>query len=292
MTLGIHHLAVNAWHPASLAQLYATGAGFRPVDASGCWMAAPNAFLAVRPAQEPVSDRQRARRVCDPGITHFCVQSGDGQALWRAMDAAGLAFNAAPVALGTGAIYAYGRDSECNVIETEGVGDADPAAAAWIAHVALCTADLDRLTAFYERLVGRQAHHRGTYKNPLFEKITGLPDVEVRAAWIMTETMILEIWQYLNPPTIAGPPPAPGAPGYRHIGFSAADLGRESARLAASGIALASTPIEDLPAGMGIDPDGNRFAVLAEPAAGHRLSLATLSDPAAVIRRHRHLLDD
>ncbi len=290
MTLAIHHLAVNASHADQLAQLYRTGADFRPVPGQEQWIAGPNAFLSIRPGAGAVTKAQRARRVCDPGITHFCIQSGDGEQLWQRMSVAGLEFNAKPVALGTGAIYAYGRDAECNVIETEGVGDADPTTPPWIAHAALCTADLERLTEFYERLVGRPAHHRGTYSNPLFEQITGLADVEVSAAWIMADNLILELWHYHNPPTLPAAPLNSDEPGYRHIGFVTDDLAAERERLAAAGIALSPSLFYDLEAAGGSDPDGNRFVILQAPAAGHPFSLSRLADPDAVTRRHRHLL--
>jgi catechol 2,3-dioxygenase-like lactoylglutathione lyase family enzyme len=290
MTLAIHHLAVNAHDASHLARLYGEGAGFRPVEGRDRWIAAPNAFLGLQRGAGAITDAQRGRRVCDPGITHFCIQSGDGEGLWRRMSKAGLAFNSRPVALGTGAIYAYGRDAECNVIETEGVGDAETSVPPWIAHVALCTPDLERLTDFYGKLIGRPAHHRGTYSNPLFEQITGLPDVEVSAAWIMTDNMILELWRYHNPPTLPAPPLDDGAPGYRHIGFVAENLTSECDRLEAAGVTLTEAEFDGLQAAEGVDPEGNRFLILAEPGPDHPLSLSRLADPEAVTRRHRHLL--
>jgi catechol 2,3-dioxygenase-like lactoylglutathione lyase family enzyme len=152
MTLSVHHIALNAAEPQRLAQLYRTAADFQLVEESGGvrWVAAPNLFIALHPAARPIGPAETGRRVCDPGITHFCVQSGDGQRLWDAWSQAGLDFNGPPVALGTGATYAYGRDPECNVIEAEGIA-ADPDAPAWIAHVALATASLDGMTDFYAR---------------------------------------------------------------------------------------------------------------------------------------------
>ena len=292
MTLAVHHIAQTVHDGARLAALYAKGAGFAvlAVDDEAQWIAAPNAFIALHATSQAVGPRQASRRVCDPGITHLCIQSGDGEALWRQLDDAGLAFNAAPVALGTGAIYAYGRDPEFNVIEVEGVGDAPAGAPSWVAHVALATPDLDRLADFYARLIGRSVHHRGTFKNRLFEDITGLKEVEVSARWMMADNMIFEIWRYLNPPTLAAPPKRDDEPGYRHIGFAAADLDAERRRLAEAGVAVEDGPlIADLPTIGGVDPDGNRFVILETPPV-HALALGGLSNPGIVADRNRHLL--
>jgi catechol 2,3-dioxygenase-like lactoylglutathione lyase family enzyme len=292
MTLSVHHIALNAAEPQRLAQLYRTAADFQLVEESEGvrWVAAPNLFIALHPAARPIGPAETGRRVCDPGITHFCVQSGDGQRLWDAWSQAGLDFNGPPVALGTGATYAYGRDPECNVIEAEGIV-ADPDAPAWIAHVALATASLETMTDFYARLIGRGAHHRGTYANALFERITGLADVEVSAAWIMADNLIVELWQYHNPPTLAAEPLDESAPGYRHLGFACTDLIAEIHRLQACGITLDEPrQIAGLRSAQGRDPDGNLFVVTQMPAASHALALSSLSAPHIITDRNRHLL--
>lgn len=289
MTLAVHHIALAARDPAAITTILTGGAGFREI-APG-WIAAPNGFVAIEAASRQVDEATRDRRVCDPGITHFCVQSNDGLALWTRLDAAGLDFNAAPVALGTGAIYAYGRDAEHNVIEAEGIADGDAAAAPWIAHVALATADLERLADFYARLIGRAPHSGGTFRNKLFENITGLADVEIAAKWIMADNMIFEMWRYLNPPTLAARAPEAGAPGYSRIGFVCENLDAEAERLAAAAIANGpAPPIDGLRARAGADPDGNRFVILEAPPSDHRLSLAALDDPDIVTNRNRALL--
>ncbi|MDQ3079061.1 MAG: VOC family protein [Pseudomonadota bacterium] len=292
MSLSVHHIALNAADPRGLAQLYQAAADFQQVEerANVRWVAAPNLFIALHPATRPIGPAETERRVCDPGITHFCVQSGAGQRLWDRWSNAGLDFNGPPVALGTGATYAYGRDPECNVIEAEGIA-ADPDTPAWIAHVALATPSLDSMTDFYARLIGRAPHHRGTYANPLFERITGLADVEVSAAWIMADNLIVELWQYHNPPTLAADPLADGAPGYRHLGFACTDLVAEVRRLQASGIALDEPrEVSGLRSAQGRDPDGNLFVVTQIAAPSHALALSSLSAPHIITDRNRQLL--
>ena len=90
MTLAIHHVALNAVDRDAAARLYIEGAGFRAVDHAGdSWLAGPNGYLLVAPTAGPIGARERDRRVCDAGITHICVQSGAGRALWDRLAAAG-----------------------------------------------------------------------------------------------------------------------------------------------------------------------------------------------------------
>jgi hypothetical protein len=125
----------------------------------------------------------------------------------------------------------------------------------------------------------------------LFERITGLADVEVSAAWIMADNLIVELWQYRNPPTLAAEPLRDGAPGYRHLGFACTDLHSEIRRLQACGIQLDEPrEVRGLRSAQGRDPDGNLFVVTQMPAASHALALSSLSAPHIITDRNRHLL--
>jgi catechol 2,3-dioxygenase-like lactoylglutathione lyase family enzyme len=292
VTLSIHHIAINAHDPAGMATLYGNAMGLASVFCEGGtgWLAGPNGFVAIIGTDHPVGAVERQRRVCDPGITHFCIQMADGNALWSRMDAAGIEFNAPPAALGTGVIYAYGTDAENNVIEVEGVPDADPMAPPWIGHVALASPDLPRLADFYARLIGRAPHDRGRYANALFETVTGLKDVDVSATWIMADNLTFEMWQYHHPPTLQQAARSASAPGYAHVGFGCADLAAERARITAAGIALAKTIVAGFAAIAGTDPDGNRFVIFEVPAAPHPLAYASLAAPDFVTDRTRDLL--
>ena len=302
MTLAVHHLAVSVADPSRVAPIY-RAAGFSEVRDTGVggqgageqgageqWFAAPNAFIQVVAASRPPGPAERARRVCDQGITHFCVQSGDAGAIWQALADAGTAFIGPPVRLGTGILYVYGNDGEGNTLELEGVSDA-PGAAPWIGHIAWASADLDRLADFYARLVGRGVHNTGRFANAVFEQVTGLPGVDVSAQWLMADNMGVEMWRYHNPPTLPAAAPQPGAPGYAWVGFSSGDLTADLARIAAAGIVLEpGGEVAGQAAWGGADPDGNAVRVFAEPPAGHPLARAGLSAPDFVSERMRDVL--
>jgi hypothetical protein len=107
----------------------------------------------------------------------------------------------------------------------------------------------------------------------------------------MADNLIVELWQYHNPPTLAAEPLADGAPGYRHLGFACTDLDAELRRLRASGIKLDDPQeIAGLRTAHGCDPDGNLFVVTQIPAASHALALSSLSAPHIITDRNRHLL--
>ena len=292
MTLSVHHIALNAHDPAAMAALYSQSMGLIAVhaDTTTRWLAGPNGFVALIATDRPVGEVERQRRVCDAGITHFCIQKAEGNTLWSQMADAGIAFNAPPVGLGTGIVYAYGTDGEHNVIEIEGVPDADPRDPPWIGHVALASPDLPRLAGFYAQLIGRAPHNSGRFANALFENVTGLKDVDVSATWIMADNLTFEMWQYHNPATLPQCTREADAPGYAHIGFGCMNLDAERARIAASGIPLHDTTIADHPALAGHDPDGNRFVVLEIPPSPHPLAYASLSAPDFVADRNRGLL--
>ena len=286
MTLSIHHIAINSAQPEALAALYAKGAGFSTVKEADHvkWIAAPNGFVALHTIAS-IGQRDR-HEVYDPGIGHFCIQSGGAEQAWDRLSESGITFNARPAPLGTGVLYAYGRDDEDNLIELEGVSDEDPVTSPWIAHIALVSEDLDRLADFYARLIGRPVHREGSFAHPSFKQITGFDDVKVSAKWIMADNMVFEMWRYHNPPTRGIRTADDDRPGYRHVGFVCDDLLTERERLQSAGIEMTSVADRSgLTCLSGTDPDGNRFTLHQAPAGDHPLALAGLQDPNIVMRR-------
>jgi catechol 2,3-dioxygenase-like lactoylglutathione lyase family enzyme len=58
-----------------------------------------------------------ARPVCDVGITHFCIEVVDVDAVYSNLAAAGVVFHGPPVDFAGEAKAAYARDPDGNVIE-------------------------------------------------------------------------------------------------------------------------------------------------------------------------------
>ncbi len=291
MTLSVHHIAINAVAPEALAALYEHAVGFQTLHSTDRirWIAGPNAFIALHRASRALDAADMVRSVADPGIGHFCIQSGCGQETWSALSKGGIAFNAAMTSLGGDYLYAYGRDPEANLIEVEGIlVNAEPGPP-WIAHVALVSPDLERLASFYAKLIGRPPHNGGRFQHPSFKAITGHDDIDVSAQWILADNLIFEMWQYHNPPTQPRMAPAVrGAPGYRHIGFCCDSIEAECARLADLGIFLKPAALShEEDEFTGTDPDGNIFTLFQSPPKNAALSLSSLARPAIIADRHR-----
>ncbi len=293
MTLSIHHIAINAFAPEDMAQLYERAVNFETVEVPGPvhWLAGPNAFIALHQASRSLDAADMTRSVADQGIGHFCIQSGDGPAVWRALSTAGISFNGEMTSLGGDYLYAYGRDPEANLIEVEGITVDAELGPPWIAHVALVSADIEQLADFYAKLIGHAPHNGGRFKNPAFKAITGHDNVDVSAKWLMADNLIFEMWHYHHPETRSRAAPAQGAPGYRHVGFCCDDLGTERIRLSQQGIVFSETrAMSGSPALTGTDPDGNAFILFQVPSAGAPLSFASLARPNIVADRHSEVL--
>jgi len=71
-------------------------------------------FKYHSPPPEPADT---ARRICDHGFTHICLEVSDIDAEYLRLKAAGMTFHAAPPDAVGGMRAIYGRDPEGNVIE-------------------------------------------------------------------------------------------------------------------------------------------------------------------------------
>ncbi len=211
--------------------------------------------------------------VHDAGIRHACLQAIDVNSLFDLCTSNGAHWHARPSSLGTGALYAYIRDPEGNIIELEGVpwGPAEHAAP-WFAHTAIVTPDIDRLTAFYEFLTGKRVHHQGHFgPHRSFDRVAGLSGIVFRGAWIRLANATLEFWQYETPQTTAHRRMDATQPGWSHICFEVANAAETYTRLSDAGVLIHAEPVSNAFGTLfyGRDPDGNIFECL-EVSARHR----------------------
>jgi len=143
MISGLHHIALATLDLERLTRFYVEVLGFEVVGWQGGWgqgnaivdaivglqdssarqvmLRVGNLYLEVfqylTPEPEP---RERVRRVCDPGYTHFCLNVIDINHEYLRLKAAGMAFHHEPVFDHSNGIAAtYGRDPDGNVIELQ-----------------------------------------------------------------------------------------------------------------------------------------------------------------------------
>lgn len=246
----------------------------------------PNAFLVVARFDDPGTPTPRP--VSEAGAMHICSQAQEIESLEARYRAAGAHFREDPVSLGDGAFHAYVQDPETNIIELEGTCHAQATPRPWLAHVALTTHDIDRLSTFYSGLLGREVSRTGEYgSNPLFDKITGLENTQVKAAWINSKNQVLEILQYLNPATVPRTARRPiHELGWAYYCFEVVDLQGEYERIKALGARFVTTPLtfHGVKLCFAHDPDDNVFALLELPAGKRELSLGAVDDPNFVLR--------
>lgn len=90
---------------------------------------AGNAMLEIFEYATPTPrPRDPARRMCDHGLIHFCLDVDDVDAEYARLSAAGMSFHCPPVDYGTVKLT-YGRDPDGNVIELQEIKSPDDAIA-------------------------------------------------------------------------------------------------------------------------------------------------------------------
>ena len=146
MIRGIHHTAISTVNLDKALAFYRDLLGFEPVldfswpegtanmnathaleQTSGrvVLLKAGNAMLELfeYATPEPLAADPR-RRLCDHGITHFCIDVDDIDAEYQRLKDGGMRFHCAPVDYGT-VKCTYGRDPDGNVIELQEIKSAD-----------------------------------------------------------------------------------------------------------------------------------------------------------------------
>lgn len=243
----------------------------------------PNGYLELSQYDVSVSGPAEEISVYGPGVTHVCYQGpsdGDIYSRFRDQGATPVSRGTKPISLmGQGVWYAYERDSDGIMFETEHLDTPHFEGPIWISHVALVSHDLDRLVDFYETLLGAKPNRRtNKAAGPTFDEVANYDDVHIRAAWFDTSNMVLELWQFVNPVT---PEPGPPLPferiGYHKFAFEVSDIQSDYKRLVESGVQFLSEPVqtEESTEVFGRDPDGNLFSLI-EPAPGSTNSIAAL----------------
>jgi catechol 2,3-dioxygenase-like lactoylglutathione lyase family enzyme len=257
--------------------------GFSNEPVARAALKAPNGYLELSQYDASLTGPAEEVSVTGPGVTHVCYQSPTTQDVYsrfRSLGATPVSRGNEPVDLGGyGVYYAYSRDADGIMFETEHLDKPHFEGPVWFSHVALVSPDLDRLVDFYENLLGSKPNRRSNkVTGPRFDDVIDFDETYIRAAWFDTSNMILELWQFVNPVT-----PEPGAPvpfekiGYNKFAFEVSDIDADYKRLVESGVQFLSEPVQtdESTEVYARDPDGNLFSLI-QPAPGSSISIDEL----------------
>jgi len=130
-------------------------------------------------------------------------------------------------------------------------------------HVAVSTADLDRLVRFYTELFGFEVIMSTSWREqPVIDEIVGLTGSAARQVMLRAGNAYLEIFEYESPAGHPGPAERTAADrGYTHICIDVQGIDAEYERLSAAGMRFHCPPPQlgggRVRATYGRDPDGN-----------------------------------
>lgn len=259
----------------------ASGFNNAPVDRAV--LAGPNGYLELSQYEPSLAGPAKEIPVHGPGITHYCFQAPTRQniyARFKELGATPVSRGTEPVDLGGyGVYYAYERDADGIMFETEHLDEPHFDGPIWLSHIAVVTPDIDRLVKFYENVIGFEPTRRSDkVKGPQFDEVADYDGILIRAAWFNMTNMILELWQFLNPVTPEAGPPIPFEKiGYNKFAFEVSDIHSDYRRLVESGVQFLSEPVQSDASTevFGRDPDGNLFSLI-QPAPDSGISIKEL----------------
>ena len=236
--------------------------GYEGVEYEVAVLEAPNMLFELTEFSHnrdvPVSNMP----VQGPGMSHTCFQSPahlSGYTKFKNAGAQMLSRGDGPVdLLGQGVTYAYGYDPEGNMLEMEQLDfsrlGGDPRDPEWIeqgfdmwmTQVALVTHDIERLTNYYEKIMGfspwRESDISGREK---FDDATDIDDLHVKVMFfrMAARSKSMEFWEYVNPRT---PEPTENlhstALGYSYS-LEVGDIQAEYERMSDLGVSFVGEPV-------------------------------------------------
>lgn len=129
-------------------------------------------------------------------------------------------------------------------------------------HVAVSTANLDRLLDFYVNVIGftpadEEMRWRGDSK---IDAVIGLKGSAARTRLLRAGNCYIELFQYADPPPREAQPLRPCDRGYTHLALEVTDIQAEFRRLTAAGMKFVDDHLGDfgdIVTLYGHDPDGN-----------------------------------
>ena len=149
-----------------------------------------------------------------------------------------------------------------------------------IHHVAVNTADLDRLYRFYVDVIGfKPTIDEYRWKNePEIDRLIGLKHSVARTRMLKAGNCYFELFEYEAPAARDTAPLRPCDHGYTHFSLDVTDIEAEHKRLVAAGMEFFDERLGgggDLIALYGKDPDGNIIEI-QQTSPEHGFSMAQL----------------
>jgi glyoxylase I family protein len=153
-----------------------------------------------------------------------------------------------------------------------------------IHHIAIHTADLDRLVAFYRAAFGFEvtAPMFAWASEPQFDAAIGVPGSAARTQMLRAGNCYVEVFEYSAPPPRDARPLRPNDRGYTHFCVDVTDIETEFDRLASLGMRFVDerpADFGDIKAIYGFDPDGNVIEI-QELSPDHAFALGLASTTA------------
>ena len=151
-----------------------------------------------------------------------------------------------------------------------------------IHHVAMHTANFDRMIEFYRAALGFQPvgeSFRWSDSSEI-DRAIGVPASAARTVMLRAGNCYLELFEYASPPAREGAPLRPNEHGYTHFCVDVTDLDAVYDDLVAAGMTFGSNrplAMGGIKAVYGYDPDGNVIEV-QQLAADHPFALARLAE--------------
>ena len=240
----------------------------------------PNMLLELYEFKNQIGSEINKMPPFGPGMTHTCYQGPLDIPVYDKFKSAGaeiLSRGDGPVGVSKVSVsYAYGYDPEGNMMELEhmpsllikmAIGTAwaeqNPI---WMTQVALISPDVERLSAFYQKVLEIEPYRNNNYgPHPLIDDVVDMDSVRFKGVWFGMDTQgkKLELMQYINPATPDRKTPrALTGLGYSYS-YEVADIQREYKRLKDKGVNFVSAPqkMHDFWMVYAQDPDQNVFSL-------------------------------
>lgn len=149
-----------------------------------------------------------------------------------------------------------------------------------IHHIAIHTANFDRICTFYKEAFGfvPVIDELAWSEDEFFDSVIGLEGTAGRLIMLKADNMYLEVWEYSSPPGKRLDPLDPNDLGYTHFAVDTDDIEADYKRLIAAGMTFHRTipdETDGIRAVYGRDPDG-RLIELQYTTPEHEFSFDRL----------------